>query len=168
MFRNSVNSYNNKTTSNKVVVYTDGACRGNQSNLNVGAWAFYIAYNGQVYKNCYAVRNTTNNIMEMTAIIQALRSIDPSLRNLPIEVYSDSNYCIQGLNTWRHGWKKKGWRKSDNKPVENMDLWKELDGLTSMFPNIRFIKVKGHSGNVGNEEVDRLCNVAMDRLNYAK
>lgn len=148
----------------KIVIYTDGACRGNHADCNVGAWAYRLEYGDKVKEGYMATRNTTNNIQEMTAIIEALKCIKLEWRNIRVEVMSDSNYCINGITKWRHNWKRKNWKKSDGKPVENLYLWVELDKLLSTFSNIDFIKVKGHSGHKGNERVDYLCNYAMDNL----
>ena len=147
---------------NKVYIYTDGGCRGNQNAENIGAWAYYMEYKGAYRQEYQAVKNTTNNIMELTAIIEALKFL--KRKDIEIEVFSDSAYCVNGVNQWRHNWKKKGWVKSDKKPVENKELWIELDSLVDSFNKIVFTKVKGHADNQGNILVDGLVNRAMNEM----
>ena len=106
--------------------------------------------------------NTTNNIMELKGCIEGLKAIKN--KTLPVEVYLDSAYVLNGITNWIEGWKKKGWRTANKKPVLNKELWIELDSERNKFNNIEFIKVKGHAGNEGNEIADRLCNEAMDEI----
>ena len=148
---------------NKVIkLYTDGGCRGNQSDNNIGAWGAYMVY-GDVSKEIKGREiNTTNNIMELKGCIEGLKAIKN--KTLPVEVYLDSAYVLNGITNWIEGWKKKGWRTANKKPVLNKELWIELDSERNKFNNIEFIKVKGHAGNEGNEIADRLCNEAMDEI----
>ncbi len=148
---------------NKVIkLYTDGGCRGNQSDNNIGGWGAYMVY-GDVSKEIKGGEiNTTNNIMELKGCIEGLKAIKN--KTLPVEVYLDSAYVLNGITNWIEGWKKKGWRTANKKPVLNKELWIELDSERNKFNNIEFIKVKGHAGNEGNEIADRLCNEAMDEI----
>lgn len=144
----------------KINIYTDGACRGNQFRENFGAWAYLIDYNNKAYMTGQSsiIQNTTNNIMELTAVIKALEYLtnitDPKTK---ITVYSDSTYIVMGINVWYKGWIKKNW-----KDVKNVELWKRLLELQNNFYNITFQHIPGHSGNTGNEYVDKLCNEVMD------
>lgn len=148
----------------KIEIYCDGACRGNQNKENLGSWGAWLKC-GEKEKEIYGVvENTTNNMMELTACIEALKCIKNL--NAEIIVYTDSQYVFSGITQWIEGWKKKNWRNSNKKLVLNADLWKELDCLKSKFKNLKFEKVTGHSGNYGNEKADYLCNLALD--NYKK
>lgn len=146
-------------------VYCDGGCRGNQSKINVGGWGVYFQY-GTKEKEMYgATTNTTNNVMELTACIKALEALDKAKAyHVPISMNCDSAYVCNGMNDWIKGWKMKGWKKSNKKPVENKDLWIRLDELTSLFSDISYCKVEGHSTNYGNNKADELVNIAMDGL----
>lgn len=141
---------------NNITIYTDGACRGNQSGNNIGANAFYMRFGDHEMISAKFRENTTNNIMEMTAVIEALKHIKRPCK-YPIYIYSDSQYVVSGCTTWRYGWEKKKFSG-----VKNASLWKELFRLIDEFPQIHFIKVKGHSGDWGNEQADLLCNLCMD------
>lgn len=148
---------------NSVIIYADGGCRGNQHKENVGGWGVVLTQ-GTHHKTLkgYA-KNTTNNKMELTSAIEALKAIKRN--NRPIYVYMDSAYVINGINNWCQGWEARGWRKADKKPVENVELWKELWKLKNSFHyNCDFVKVKGHAGVELNEIADRLANEAMDEL----
>lgn len=142
----------------KAIIYTDGGCSGNQNATNYGGWgAVLTTSNSDSRKEIYGgVCNTSNNKMELTAPIEALKRLKRT--NIPVEVYSDSNYVVQGMNEWIEGWKARGWKKSNKKPVENQELWQELDELSSKFEDIKFIKVKAHVGVELNELADRLAN----------
>lgn len=147
-----------------VEIYTDGAARNNQSENNIGAYGAILHYNGHKRYITMGFRNTTNNIMELKAVIEGLKAMKKY--DIPIKVYSDSAYVINGINKgWVKGWKSNGWLKSDGKPVKNMELWDELDYLISLFNEIDFIKVKAHQDNKGNNEVDKMINDTMDRMN---
>ena len=145
-----------------VQLYTDGGCRGNQSDNNIGAWGAYMTYKGYVNEIAGSANNTTNNIMELTGCIEGLKAIVN--KSLPVVVYLDSAYVLNGITSWISKWKSNGWLTSKKQPVLNADLWKELDMIVSQFPNIQFVKVKGHSDNFGNIQADRLCNEMMDSM----
>lgn len=147
-----------------VEIYTDGAARNNQSENNIGAYGAILHYKGHKRYITMGFRNTTNNIMELKAVIEGLKAMKKY--DIPIKVYSDSAYVVNGINKgWVNGWKSNGWLKSDGKPVKNMELWEELDYLISLFNEVELIKVKGHSDNEGNNEVDKMINDTMDRMN---
>ena len=140
-----------------VIIYTDGACRGNPGP---GGWGVLIEY-GESNKQLYGGDiSTTNNKMELTAAIMALKEIKEPCE---IILYTDSKYVLQGIEKWIHNWKKRGWRGANKKPVKNIDLWKELDELRDEH-NIKWNWVKGHSGDPGNETADMLANRGIDEL----
>ena len=140
-----------------VIIYTDGACRGNPGP---GGWGVLIEY-GESSKQLYGGDNsTTNNKMELTAAIMALKEIKEPCE---IILYTDSKYVLQGIEDWIHNWKKRGWRSANKKPVKNIDLWKKLDELRDEH-NIKWNWVKGHSGDPGNETADMLANRGIDEL----
>lgn len=140
-----------------VIIYTDGACRGNPGP---GGWGVLIEY-GESRKQLYGGDiSTTNNKMELTAAIMALKEIKEPCE---IILYTDSKYVLQGIEEWIHNWKKRGWRGANKKPVKNIDLWKELDELRDEH-NIKWNWVKGHSGDPGNETADMLANRGIDEL----
>ena len=140
-----------------VIIYTDGACRGNPGP---GGWGVLIEY-GESSKQLYGGdTSTTNNKMELTAAIMALKEIKEPCE---IILYTDSKYVLQGIEEWIHNWKKRGWRGANKKPVKNIDLWKELDELRDEH-NIKWNWVKGHSGDPGNETADMLANRGIDEL----
>ena len=156
----------------RVIVYSDGACSGNQNTENYGGWGAVIigvgAFDGKeiIRKEIYgSAKNTTNNIMELTGAIKALQSI--KRKDFPVEVYVDSNYVLQGITQWINGWKSRGWRKADKKPVENKELWIKLDEERNKFSNISFVKVKGHSGVELNELADQLANKGISEAKGA-
>ena len=140
-----------------VIIYTDGACRGNPG---LGGWGVLIEC-GESSKQLYGGDvSTTNNKMELTAAIMALKEIKEPCK---IILYTDSKYVLQGIEEWIHNWKKRGWRGANKKPVKNIELWKELDELRDEH-NIKWNWVKGHSGNPGNETADMLANRGIDEL----
>lgn len=151
----------------KVIIYCDGGCRGNQFETNIGGWgAVLIAQspNGKelLRKEIYGGQiNTTNNIMELTATIKALKNVN---KDFPIEVFVDSNYVYQGITQWIDGWKARGWRKSNKKPVENIEFWKALDEQVQRFSKISFFKTTAHVGIELNELADQLANRGMDTV----
>lgn len=146
----------------EIIIYTDGGCRGNQGSNNVGGWGVFLEYKGHTKELWGGEKNTTNNKMELTGAIRALQAIKTT--NIPIKIHCDSAYVINGMTSWLKGWKKRGWKKSDGKPVENKDLWKYLDEVASMQESIEWCKVKGHSTNEGNNKADELANRAMDEV----
>ena len=140
-----------------VIIYTDGACRGNPGP---GGWGVLIEF-GQRSRELYGgENNTTNNKMELKAAIMALRELKEPCE---ITFYTDSKYVLKGIEEWIHNWKKRGWRGTNKKPVKNIDLWKELDEIRDEH-NIKWNWVKGHSGDPGNETADMLANRGIDEL----
>ncbi len=140
-----------------VEIYTDGACRGNPGP---GGWAALLSFGATEKELAGAETHTTNNRMELTAVIRALQALK---RPVEVRVFTDSEYVRRGITEWVIAWKTRGWKTADRKPVKNQDLWEELDQLASAF-SIEWRWVKGHSGVPGNERVDRLANEAIDAL----
>ncbi|THB65675.1 MAG: ribonuclease HI [Gammaproteobacteria bacterium] len=141
---------------NVVDIFTDGACRGNPGP---GGWGALLRYNGKEKKLNGYTKKTTNNRMEMMAVIEALSALN---RPCNIRLSSDSRYVIDGITKWINGWKKNNWKNSSKKEVKNSDLWKKLDLLTEKH-NIEWVWVKGHAGHIENELVDQLANEAIDK-----
>ena len=142
----------------KVTIYTDGACSGNPGP---GGWAAVLIYNENRKEISGAKKETTNNIMELTAVIEALK-----LLKYPCEVdlYSDSAYVVNGFNQgWIYNWKKNNWKTSSKEPVKNKEIWEELYNLTKIH-KVNFIKVKGHSTNELNNRCDELAREAIKNL----
>lgn len=150
-----VNNAVNKA--NEVVIYADGACKGNPGPGGWGAWIRYDEHEKELFG---AESLTTNNRMELTAVIRALEALK---RPCKIKVYTDSVYVQKGISEWIIGWKARNWRTSDKKPVKNDDLWRELDVLVQQH-QIQWIWVKGHAGDVGNERADMLANKGVEQL----
>jgi ribonuclease HI len=140
-----------------VEIYTDGACRGNPG---AGGWAALLRRGGDEKEIHGAEPHTTNNRMELTAVIRALEALK---RPVEARVYTDSEYVRRGITEWLASWKARGWRTADKKPVKNQDLWEELDRLAASH-RIEWHWVPGHAGVEGNERVDRLANEAIDQL----
>jgi ribonuclease HI len=140
-----------------VEIYTDGACRGNPGP---GGWAALLSF-GEIEKELAGAEVlTTNNRMELTAVIRALEALKkPS----EVRVLTDSEYVRKGITEWVKGWKARGWKTADRKPVKNQDLWERLDELAAGH-KIQWQWVKGHSGVPGNERVDQLANAAIDAM----
>ena len=150
---------------NLYVLYTDGACRGNPGP---GSWAYIVQNNESsiVEENADFDEYTTNNKMELGAVINGLESLASMVTPMhTILVYTDSKYVVDGMKSWVAGWKKRGWKKADNKAPENVELWKKLDELRSI-ANIDFHWVKGHSGHAQNEYVDGLANKVLDENGF--
>ena len=139
----------------KVVIYTDGACRGNPGN---GGWGAILNYNDKTKEIKGFASNTTNNIMELTAVIKSIELLKEPCQ---ITVFTDSKYVQNGISTWIHGWKKNGWKTSNKKSVKNKNLWLALDNQAAKH-NISWEWVKGHSGHPLNERADELANQAID------
>jgi ribonuclease HI len=139
----------------KVVIYTDGACRGNPGP---GGWGVVMSSQGQNKTLQGYAPDTTNNRMELIAVIEGLRALK---RPCKIELNTDSKYVLQGINDWVHNWKRNGWKTAARKPVKNVDLWQQLDD-ESQRHEIDWRWVKGHSGIAGNEQADQLANEAID------
>ena len=142
----------------KIVIYTDGDCRGNPG---IGGWGVWLRYKDHDKKFKGAESNTTNNKMELTASIRALQTLKSN--DITVDLYTDSKYVIQGINEWIEGWKAKGWKTANKKPVKNIDLWKELDALNQEF-SVTWHWVKGHSDDPGNDMAVLLANQAMDEI----
>jgi ribonuclease HI len=140
-----------------VVIYTDGACRGNPGP---GGWAAVLISGRHERELSGAESATTNNRMELQAVIEALRTLK---RRVRARIYTDSQYVRLGLTEWLGAWKARGWRTADRKPVKNQDLWEQLDALASRH-ELEWHWVKGHSGVAGNERCDELANAAIDAL----
>ena len=138
-------------------IWTDGACRGNPGP---GGWAATLSFGGTEKELLGAEPQTTNNRMELTAVIRALEALK---RPVNARIYTDSEYVRRGILEWIGNWKARGWRTADRKPVKNQDLWERLDALAAAH-RIEWHWVKGHSGVPGNERVDRLANQAIDAL----
>ena len=140
-----------------VVIYTDGACKGNPGPGGWGAWLRW----GDHQKELFGGEPlTTNNRMELTAVIESLALLK---RRTPVAIYTDSEYVKNGITSWIHGWKKRGWRTADNKPVKNIELWQRLDSLVAEHA-VAWHWVKGHSGDPGNERADALANRGVESL----
>ncbi len=140
-----------------VEIYTDGACKGNPG---VGGWGAILRF-GETEKELFGgVANTTNNRMEMTAVIEALRVLS---RSCDAVVFTDSSYVQKGISEWIHGWKQNGWKTADKKPVKNADLWQTLDKLAAGH-TIQWRWVKGHAGHPENERADQLANRGVESV----
>ena len=140
-----------------VIIHTDGACRGNPGP---GGWGAVLRYGDNVRELSGAVSLTTNNRMELQAVIEALRALK---RSVSADVHTDSQYVRLGISEWLPSWKARGWRTADRKPVRNQDLWEELDALAAGH-QLRWHWVKGHSGVPDNERCDELANAAIDAM----
>ncbi len=145
----------------KLQIYTDGACLGNPGP---GGWAAIIIENGQERVFSGNDNMTTNNRMELLAIIKALESIN---ENLELIIYTDSKYVINGVTSWIKNWEANSWKNSTKQPVKNVDLWKKLD-MNAKKHNIEWIWVKGHSGNFFNEKVDEIARGQAQMLKSVK
>ena len=143
----------------KVTIYTDGACSGNPGP---GGWGSILMF-GDVKKEISGfAKDTTNNIMEITAVLEALKCLKEPCE---VEVYSDSAYVVNAFNQgWIENWKKNNWRNAQKDPVKNKELWEELDNLTTIH-KVTFIKVKGHSDNEFNNRCDKLATDAIKNIN---
>ena len=134
-----------------VTIYTDGACKGNPGP---GGWGAWLAWDGHEKELCGGESSTTNNRMELTAVIEALGALK---RTCEVTIHTDSQYVRKGITEWIHGWKQRGWLTADRKPVKNADLWRRLDSMASVH-HIDWRWVKGHAGDPGNERADALAN----------
>ncbi len=146
----------------KIIIYTDGGCRGNPG---IGGWGVWLRYGDHDKKLHGSEKDTTNNRMELMAAIKALEAIKS--KSIDIDLYTDSKYVMNGINDWIKGWKTKGWKTAAKKPVKNVDLWQRLDMLNASH-TVHWHWVKGHSGDVGNEMADELANKAMDSMDQYK
>lgn len=143
--------------SDVIEAFTDGACRGNPGP---GGWGVLLRFNDHEKRLCGGEIETTNNRMELMAVIQALESLK---RDCKVKVTSDSQYVLKGINEWMANWKKRGWKTAAKKPVKNVDLWQRLD-IARECHDIEWAWVKGHSGHIENEIADELANQGIDEL----
>jgi ribonuclease HI len=141
----------------QVEIFTDGACRGNPGP---GGWGAILRYGDKVTEINGAVEETTNNRMELQAVISALNKLT---RPCKVQITTDSRYVMDGIEQWLVNWKQNGWKTAAKKPVKNEDLWKQLDKLVEPH-EVTWVWVKGHSGHDENERVDQLANDAIDNL----
>jgi len=136
--------------SNVVEIYTDGACSGNPGP---GGWGALMRYGAHEKEICGGEADTTNNRMEMMAVIEALKLLK---KRSSVHLYTDSKYVMQGITEWMDGWKAKGWKTASKKPVKNKDLWQEIDAIVQQH-DVQFFWVKGHAGHPENERADELA-----------
>lgn len=140
----------------RIQIYTDGACSGNPGP---GGWGVLMRWNGHEKELSGGEPETTNNRMEMTAVIKGLEALKKESR---VALYTDSKYVKQGVEEWLAGWKARGWKTAAKKPVKNQDLWERIDLLLAVH-EVEFHWVKGHSGHVENEIVDKLAVAAIPK-----
>ncbi len=138
----------------KVEIYTDGACKGNPGR---GGWGALLIAGGHKKELFGGELNTTNNRMELKAVIEALTALK---RPCEVVVHTDSQYVQKGISEWIHGWKARGWKTAAKEPVKNVDLWQALDAAQAMHA-IQWRWVKGHAGHDGNERADALANLGV-------
>ena len=141
----------------RVRIYTDGACKGNPGP---GGWGALLQFDGREKELCGGEPATTNNRMELTAVIRALQALR---RRCEVDLYTDSQYVQKGISEWVASWKRRGWKTADKKPVKNVDLWLELDRLAGGH-DIRWHWVRGHAGHAENERADQLANKGIESL----
>ena len=141
----------------KIIIYTDGACRGNPGP---GGWGVLILLENEQIELSGGSKETTNNQMELTAVIKALNFFEKKIK---VDLYTDSKYVMDGITDYVKKWKINGWQTANKKPVKNMNLWKILDELNNLH-DINWNWVKGHSGNPENEKADALANLGIENL----
>jgi len=142
-----------------IKIYTDGACSGNPGK---GGWGAVLLFKQHQKKISGSSKDTTNNRMELTAVIEALKTLkQDQLKTIPITVFTDSKYVMDGITKWIESWKNNGWRTADRRPVKNCDLWQSLD-LECKKHQVKFQWVKGHAGDEFNEIADQLARKAID------
>ena len=142
----------------KIIIYTDGACSGNPGP---GGWGTILMYKDAKKEISGGKKNTTNNIMEITAVIEGLKKLK---KQSEVQVYSDSSYVVNTFKQgWIYNWMKKGWKTANGEPVKNKELWQELYDLTQKH-KVEFIKVKGHADNEYNNRCDELARNAIKSL----
>jgi ribonuclease HI len=145
-------------TEGKIIhIYTDGACKGNPGP---GGWGAVLSYGDTEREMFGGEPSTTNNRMELTAVIEALAALTRPCR---VIVHTDSQYVQKGITEWINGWKARGWKTAAKEPVKNVDLWKKLDEVVRTH-KIDWLWVKGHAGDVGNERADALANKGVESL----
>jgi ribonuclease HI len=140
-----------------VVIHTDGACKGNPGP---GGWGALLRWGDHERELFGGERQTTNNRMELTAVIEALSALK---QRCDVALYTDSAYVKNGITVWVHGWKQRGWRTADNKPVKNVELWRRLEALAAQH-EVKWHWVRGHDGDPGNERADALANRGVDSV----
>jgi len=141
----------------EVEIYTDGACKGNPGP---GGWGALLRSGGHEKEIFGGEPHTTNNRMELTAVIRALQTLT---RACPVAIHTDSQYVKNGIETWIHGWRRNGWKTSDRKPVKNADLWRELETAAARHA-VRWHWVRGHAADPGNERADALANRGVESV----
>ena len=142
----------------EVTIYTDGACSGNPGP---GGWGSILMYKGNIKEISGGKKDTTNNVMELTAVIEGLKLLKFPCK---VKLYSDSAYVVNAFNQkWIYGWLKNGWKNASKEPVKNKELWQELYDLTKVH-EVEFIKVKGHSDNEYNNRCDELARDAISQI----
>ena len=144
----------------QVVIYTDGACSGNPGP---GGWGAVMISGAHVKEICGGEPGTTNNRMELMAAIQALEALKKPCK---VELHTDSQYVMKGISEWIHGWKRRGWKTADNKPVKNDDLWRRLDAARARH-DVSWNWVKGHAGHELNERADALARKGLEQARKA-
>lgn len=143
----------------QVTIYTDGACKGNPGP---GGWGVVLRSGGHLRELYGGQAQTTNNRMELQAVIEALQALK---RPCQVDLFLDSQYVRQGITEWVAGWKARGWRTADKKPVKNVELWQTLDALVAQGGHrIAWHWVKGHAGDPGNERADALANLGVAQV----
>ena len=143
------------TPERKLEIWTDGACKGNPG---IGGWGVFMVWGTHKREMYGGSKFTTNNQMELTAVIMALSCLK---RPCPIIIHTDSSYVKDGITKWVHGWKRNGWRTANKSPVKNVELWQQLDALVNRY-DIEWRWVKGHAGYAGNEKADELANLGCE------
>ncbi|WP_336067216.1 ribonuclease H [Nitratireductor rhodophyticola] len=144
-----------------LVIFADGAC---DPNPGPGGWGFAVYRDGrEIHADCGGDPDTTNNIMEVTGVLMALQWFRDRGVVEPVRLLCDSRYVVNGCNTWRHGWKEKGWKRGSEKQLANAELWQELDAALALVP-ITLEWVKGHAGIEGNERADELAMIGRERI----
>jgi ribonuclease HI len=138
----------------QVIIYADGACKSNGKDNSNGGWGAILSFKGVEKEICGGERNTTNNRMELMAVINALELLK---RPCPVKLCCDSKYVLDGASSWMKGWKQNGWKTASKQPVKNEDLWRRLDEAMNLH-DIEFVWIKGHVGHPGNEKADSLAN----------
>lgn len=147
----------------KIIIYTDGACSNNQSSKNYGGYGAVLMYKDKVKEIYGGKKNTTNNIMEMMAVIKSLELL--KRLDIPVQVYSDSAYIVNCINNkWYINWRKNGWKTSKKTAVENKEMWQTLLNLIESIKSFEIIKVKGHAGNEFNEMADELARKGAEEV----
>ena len=140
-----------------VSVYTDGACKGNPGT---GGWGALLECGDRTRELFGGEAHTTNNRMELLAVIRALEALKRQCR---VKLHTDSKYVQLGISVWIHDWKKRGWKSAGKQPVKNVDLWKQLDAIAGQH-EVEWIWVKGHAGHDGNERADQLANRGVESV----